>query len=320
MRQAGRYLLEYRQTRKKAGSFLDLCFTPELAAEATLQPVRRFDLDAAILFSDILVMPHALGQRVRFLEGRGPLLDPWDGDIDGFDLAGSMAKLAPVFETVRSVRRELPLEKALIGFCGAPWTVATYMIAGHGTSDQRPARELALKDPERLQALIDVLVEASARYLVGQVEAGAGVVKIFDSWAGVLDDKGFERWAVQPVAKIVEAVRASGSGVPIIAFPKGAGSRLAAYVKGTGVDAIAVDWTMPLAEARAQVPERIAIQGNLDPLRLVVGGRALDDAIDAILETMRGRAHVFNLGHGILPETPVAHVAQLIERVRGQGG
>ena len=316
MRQAGRYLPEYRETRARAKTLLDLCYSPALAKEVTLQPIRRFDLDAAILFSDILVVPDALGQKVTFLEGRGPVLGPLPSDPDGIDPARAVERLAPVFETVAAVRRELRPEKALIGFCGAPWTVATYMIAGHGTADQLPARSLALEDPERLSALIESLVETSARYLIAQLQAGADVVKLFDSWAGGLDEAGFERWAIEPARAIVQRVRAAMPAARIIAFPKGAGARLDDYARRTGVDAVAVDWTLPMAKARELVPEPIALQGNLDPLRLVVGGEALDAGVDAILAAMAGRAHIFNLGHGITPDTPIQNVTQLIERLR----
>ncbi len=319
MRQAGRYLPEYRELRARAGSFLDLCLTPAFAAEVTLQPIRRFDFDAAILFSDILIVPKALGQDVRFEEGVGPTLRPLE-EVPEFHPSAFDAAVAPVLETVAMVRRALAREKALIGFCGAPWTVATYMIAGHGTPEQLPARRMALHDPERFQRLIDVLVEASARYLIGQVAAGADVVKIFDTWAGVLDDAEFERWAVAPVRAIVERLRAARPGLKVIAFPRGAGARLASYAEKTGVDAVAVDWMTPLGDARALVPESVALQGNLDPLRLVVGGRALDEGIDAVLSAMRGRAHIFNLGHGITPDTPAENVTRLIARVRGRQG
>lgn len=317
MRQAGRYLPEYRETRKQAGSFLDLCFTPRLAAKVTLQPICRFDFDAAILFSDILVVPYALGQEVDFAEGQGPLLKPLRGGGECLDTTVVAERLAPIFETVALVRHELALEKALIGFCGAPWTVATYMVAGRGTADQLPARRFALERPEEFERLIEVLVSVSADYLLGQIEAGADVVKIFDSWSGVLDEEGFERWSVAPVRAIVERVRAVRPGAPIIAFPKGAGARLRTYAERTGVDAVAVDWGTSMRLARELVPAPVALQGNLDPLRLVVGGRALDEALDGILSAMRGRAHIFNLGHGIMPDTPIAHVVRLVERVRG---
>jgi uroporphyrinogen decarboxylase len=317
MRQAGRYLPEYRETRKQAGSFLELCLTPELAAEVTLQPIRRFDFDAAILFSDILVVPHVLGQAVTYEDGRGPILAPLADDLGTLDLGGIDAKLAPIYETVRKVRGTLAPDKALIGFCGAPWTVATYMIAGEGTPSQLEARRLGLENPERVQRLIDVLVEASVSYLLKQVEAGADVLKIFDSWAGTLDEDGFERWSIGPTKSIVDRLRSAGVKAPIIGFPRGAGARLANYADRTGVDAVAVDWMTPMALARELVPAPTALQGNLDPLRLVAGGKALDDGIDAILSAMRGRAHIFNLGHGITPDTPVAHVERLVQRVRG---
>jgi uroporphyrinogen decarboxylase len=225
-------------------------------------------------------------------------------------------KLAAVFETVRLVRQQLASDKALIGFCGAPWTVATYMIAGRATTEHVAARRLALEEPDKLQQLIDILTEASVRYLVAQIEAGADVVKVFDSWAGVLDETGFERWAVRPMQAIVEQVRAVAPRTPIIGFPRGAGARIGDYARRTGVDAVAVDWTIPIGMTRELVPESIAVQGNLDPLRVVVGGEALDEGVEAILSAMRNRAHIFNLGHGITPDTPVANVARLVERVR----
>jgi uroporphyrinogen decarboxylase len=317
MRQAGRYLPEYRETRKRVGSFLELCFTPELAAEVTLQPIRRFDFDAAILFSDILVVPYALGQGVRFVEGEGPVLEPLAERLDSLRLDDVEEKLAPVSGTVRLVRRELSANKALIGFCGAPWTVATYMIAGRGVPEQLPARRLAAENPERLQALIDILVEASVRYLLAQIEAGADVVKLFDTWAGALDEEGwFERWAIKPAQTIIERVRAVAPWTPIIAFPRGAGDRLGTYAQETKADAIAVDWMTPMQQARDLVAAPTALQGNLDPSLVVEGGSVMDEGIDAILSAMRGRAHIFNLGHGITPDAPLDHVARLVERVR----
>jgi uroporphyrinogen decarboxylase len=318
MRQAGRYLPEYKETRRQAGSFLDLCLTPELAAEVTLQPIRRFDFDAAILFSDILVVPHALGQTVSFEEGQGPVLEPIGDDLGRLEIAAIDERVAPVYETVRQVRGALDPEKALIGFCGAPWTVATYMVAGRGGDEQLPARRLALQKPEEFQRLIDVLVEASARYLVGQIKAGANVIKIFDSWAGVLDEDGFQRWCIRPVRSIVEKIRKAAPGVPVIAFPRGAGARLKTFVAATNVDGIAIDWMTPMRLARELVPVPTALQGNLDPLRLVAGGRALEEGVDDILAAMRGRAHIFNLGHGITPDTPIRHVEQLVIRVRSE--
>jgi uroporphyrinogen decarboxylase len=316
MRQAGRYLPEYRALRAEAPSFLDFCYTPELAAEVTLQPIRRFDFDAAILFSDILVIPDALGQSVSFVEGVGPVLGPLPSDLDALRSETVLDHLAPVLETVRRVRRQLGRDKALIGFCGAPWTVATYMIAGRGTPDQSAARRLSLEQPDRFQDLIDILVDASSRYLIAQLRAGADVVKIFDSWAGVLDGDGFERWAVAPVRAMVERVRAAVPHARIIAFPKGAGVRLGQIASAVGPDALALDWTVPIGEARRLVPAATILQGNLDPLRLVLGGRALDEGVDAILEAVRGQPHIFNLGHGITPDTPIAHVERLVARVR----
>lgn len=314
MRQAGRYLPEYREVRKKAGSFLDLCYTPELAAEVTLQPIRRFDFDAAILFSDILVIPDALGQDVRFEEGRGPVLGALN--IDALEMDRVRPHLAPVLETVRTVRAALDDEKALLGFCGAPWTVATYMVAGHGTPDQGPARKMALEDPERFGCLIDLLVEASADYLSAQLEAGADAVQIFDSWAGILDEDQFRRWAVDPVRRIIERVRAGHPDARFIAFAKGAGARLGTYATASGADCVGVDWTVPPGLARSMVDERIAIQGNMDPMRLIVGGHALDEGVDHVLEGFSGRPHIFNLGHGVTPDTPIANMERLVQRVR----
>lgn len=314
MRQAGRYLPEYRKVREQAGSFLDLCYTPELAAEVTLQPIRRFDFDAAILFSDILVVPDALGQHVTFEEGRGPVLG--ELDVEALNRGALEKKLQPVFETVRRVRDALDQDKALLGFCGAPWTVATYMVAGHGTPDQGPARRFALEDPERFARLIDVLVETSSDYLVRQLQAGADAVQIFDTWAGVLDEEQFFRWAVDPVRRIIENVRKESRDARVIAFAKGAGARLGDYAAGTDADCVGVDWSVPPAKARALVDDRIAIQGNMDPMRLIVGGEALEDGVRQVLTGFAGRPHVFNLGHGITPETPIAHVERLVELVR----
>jgi uroporphyrinogen decarboxylase len=318
MRQAGRYLPEYRELRAKAGSFLDLCFTPDYAAEVTLQPIRRFGFDAAIIFSDILVIPHALGRSVRFEAGEGPRLDPLDTPEKIATLVshGDFAKLEPVFEALRRVRRELDAKTALIGFCGAPWTVATYMVAGHGTPDQAPARTLAYQHPEAFEKIIDVLVENSIPYLLGQLEAGADALQIFDTWAGVLPPREFARWSIEPTRRIVEGVRKRVPDAKIIGFPRGAGALLPDYVAATGVDGVSIDWTAEPSLVRERVQSRIAIQGNLDPLVLITGGAALDRAIDDVLENYAGGRLVFNLGHGILPETPIAHVEQMIKRVR----
>ena len=319
MRQAGRYLPEYCALRSKAENFLDLCFDPRQAAEVTLQPVRRFGFDAAILFSDILVVPHALGQRVRFGQGEGPQLDPIGAPaaLAGLRRELDHSCLAPVYETVGRVRQELPPNVALLGFCGAPWTLATYMVAGCGTADQRPARLFAYQFPEAFAELIDILVEASAEYLVRQFAAGVDAVQIFDTWAGILPADEFRRWCIDPCVRIVEAVRRSVPGAKIIGFPRGAGTELERYLRDVAVDAVGLDWTVELAFARDRIQVRRPVQGNLDPLALVAGGMALDRSIDAILEAFSERPFIFNLGHGILPETPIAHVERMIERVRG---
>lgn len=316
MRQAGRYLPEYRETRKRAGSFLDLCYNPDLAVEVTLQPIERFGFDASILFSDILVVPHALGRDVRFEEGRGPLLAPINAaEISQLNSETFHVNLSPVYETVRRLRAKLPDETTLIGFCGAPWTVATYMIAGHGTPDQAPARLFAYREPVAFQQLLKVLADHSAAYLIRQIEAGADVVQIFDSWSGVLDDASFDLFCVAPVAEIVRQVKAVHPDVPIIGFPKGAGARYQSYRQKTGVTGLGIDWTVPLAAAMA-LQAGGAVQGNLDPLRLVAGGKALSDGVDAILKTLGDGPLIFNLGHGITPETPVAHVEAMVKQVR----
>ena len=316
MRQAGRYLPEYKETKRKAESFLDLCYTPELATEVTLQPIRRFGFDAAILFSDILVVPHALGRKLSFEEGRGPLLEPISaGDIDKLSVAGFHDHLQPVYETVSRVRESLPEETTLIGFCGAPWTVATYMIAGHGTPDQAPARLFGYRHPDAMDRLLRKLAEVSAEYLIRQIDAGAEAVQIFDSSAGVLDEESFERFCVRPVADIVDRVRRRYPDVPIIGFPRGAGVFYGTYRQKTGVTAIGLDWTVPISAA-AGLQRDGAVQGNLDPMRLVAGGDALAKAVDIILGGLGAGPLIFNLGHGITPETPVAHVEALIERVR----
>ena len=316
MRQAGRYLPEYRETRRRAGSFLDLCYDPDFAVEVTLQPIERFGFDAAILFSDILVVPHALGRDLRFEEGRGPLMTPITvAEIAALETERFHVNLAPVYETVRRLRHRLPDETTLLGFCGAPWTVATYMIAGHGTPDQAPARLFAYREAQAFRALLDLLADQSAAYLARQIEAGADAVQIFDSWSGVLDEACFEAFCVAPVARIVQQVRARYPHVPIIGFPKGAGALYGGYREKTGVDALGLDWTVPLTTA-AGLQKAGAVQGNLDPLRLVAGGSALSEGVDAILKALGDGPLVFNLGHGILPETPVAHVEVMVRQVR----
>lgn len=322
MRQAGRYLPEYRETRKSAGGFLDLCYNPDFAVEVTLQPIRRFGFDASILFSDILVVPHALGRKLEFHEGRGPIMEPLDlMEVERLEEASDRfhEHLAPVYETVRRLRAELPAETTLLGFCGAPWTVATYMIAGHGTPDQAPARLATFRRPQEMSRLLDLVAERSAEYLIRQIDAGADAVQIFDSWSGVLDEAAFEACCVAPVRKIVDRVRAVHPDTPIIGFPKGAGSLYDSYRQKTGVTALGLDWTVPLSQARRLQAEG-AVQGNLDPLRLVAGGKALEEGVDRILEALGDGPLIFNLGHGITPEAPIAHVEVMIARVREATG
>jgi uroporphyrinogen decarboxylase len=322
MRQAGRYLPEYRDLRAKAGGFLDLCFNPEFAAEVTLQPIRRFKFDAAIIFSDILVVPYALGRDVRFEVGEGPRLDPLDTPEKIATLASraDFDRLEPVYEALRRVRRELDAKIALIGFCGAPWTVATYMVAGQGTPDQAPARLMAYRHPQAFAKIIDALVENSITYLLGQLKAGADVLQIFDTWAGVLPPREFERWSIEPTRRIVDGVRQHMPEAKIIGFPRGAGALLPAYVERTGVDAVSIDWTAEPSLIRERVQNRVAVQGNLDPLALIAGGEALDRAVDEVLMNYANGRLIFNLGHGIQPETPIAHVERMIERVRAYRG
>jgi len=319
MRQAGRYLPEYREARKRAGSFLDLCYDPALAVEVTLQPVRRFGFDAAILFSDILVVPHALGRDLRFEEGSGPVMTPIAAEeIGRIDASCFHERLAPVYEAVGRLRRGLPEATTLIGFCGAPWTVATYMIAGRGSPDQAAARLFGYRWPEAMRRLLAVLSDVSAAHLIRQIDAGADAVQIFDSWSGVLDDESFEHFCLGPVAAIIRQVRAKHPEVPVIAFPRGAGSRYCGFRRASGAAALGLDWTVPLEQARGLQAEG-AVQGNLDPQRLVAGGRALSDGVDAILKQLGGGPLVFNLGHGITPETPIGHVEAMLDRVRRAG-
>jgi uroporphyrinogen decarboxylase len=319
MRQAGRYLPEYRKTRSTAKGFLDLCYTPDLAVEVTLQPIRRYGFDASILFSDILVIPDAMNRNVRFVEGEGPRLDPIDADgIERLTMPDIAGKLAPVFETVKRLRKELPEETTLLGFCGAPWTIATYMIAGHGTPDQAPARLFAYKHPKAFEKLLSLIAEASADYLIRQIDAGADAVQIFDSWAGVLGGHEFDAYAVKPVKRIIEAVRSARPSAKVIAFAKGAGYNLKTYRSGTGADAIGLDWAVPLDFA-AELQKEGAVQGNLDPLLMVAGGEALKHAVDRILDRLGHGPLIFNLGHGITPDADPEHVTQLIAQVRSFG-
>jgi uroporphyrinogen decarboxylase len=319
MRQAGRYLPEYRALREKAESFLNLCFDPKRASEITLQPVRRFGFDAAILFSDILVVPHALGQRVTFAEGEGPRLDALEEPSALSRLRGEIdhTTLEPVYETIARVKQDLPPAVTLLGFCGAPWTLATYMIAGCGTVDQFPARLFAYQHPDAFAKLIDLLIEASASYLCRQFAAGVDAAQIFDTWAGILPADEFRNWCIRPVARIVEKVRSDIPEARIIGFPRGAGTELGRYLDAVAVDAVGLDWTVELGFARANIQPRRPVQGNLDPLALLAGGAALERSIDAILAAFSQGPFIFNLGHGVLPDTSLSHVERLVARVRG---
>lgn len=318
MRQAGRYLPEYREVRAKAGSFLGLCYNPDFATEVTLQPIRRFGFDAAILFCDILVVPHALGQKLWFVEGEGPRLElvadarrlgEINEEIDR-DL------LAPVYETVQRVKAALPSETAFIGFCGAPWTVATYMVAGRGTPDQGPAKELFARDPDLFARLIDRIVAASIAHLNAQIEAGVDAVQIFDSWAGSLGEADFERWCIAPTRRIVDGVRARHPKAKIIGFPRGAGRLIPAYVAGTGIDAVSLESEIDREFVRERVQSLVPVQGHLDPQVLRAGGAELEREVEAIRASFGAGPFVFNLGHGILPDTPIAHVERLVAAVR----
>jgi uroporphyrinogen decarboxylase len=319
MRQAGRYLAEYRKVREEAGSFLNLCLNPKLAAEVTLQPIRRFGFDAAILFADILLIPYALGQTLTFVEGEGPRLTPRIGPENLETLRDSVdiSDLTPIFETIRLVHGQLGPAVALLGFCGAPWTVATYMAGGGGSPDQAAARLFAYRDPRGFARLIDVVVQASVDYVVGQFRAGADAVQIFDTWSGVLSPEQFERWCIGPTAQIIAQVRNQVPEAKIIGFPRGAGTSLRRYVEQVAVNAISLDWMVDRAYAR-DIQSHIPIQGNLDPHALLAGGPALDRAVDAVLEAFASGPFIFNLGHGILPETPISHVEQMLVRVRGR--
>ncbi|MGX5711975.1 uroporphyrinogen decarboxylase [Sphingopyxis terrae subsp. ummariensis] len=318
MRQAGRYLPEYRALRATKGGFLELCYDPEAAAEVTLQPIRRFGFDGAILFSDILVVPHALGQRLWFETGEGPRLAPPLVDSALASLEAAPERLDAVYATVARVAAALPPQTTFLGFAGSPWTVATYMVAGQGSKDQAAARRMALSDPAAFGAIIDAIVGLSVTYLSGQIEQGVEAVQLFDSWAGSLSPAEFERWVIAPNAEIVRRLKALHPDTPIIGFPKGAGGKLAAYARGVGADAIGLDETVDPAWANDILPGHLPVQGNLDPLALVAGGPALDAAIDRILAAFPERPHIFNLGHGIVPDTPIAHVEHLIRRVRGE--
>ncbi len=313
MRQAGRYLPEYRALRADRGSFLNLVYDSDAAAEITLQPLKRFPaLDAAILFSDILIVPHALGQELSFVAGEGPRLAPPLAAARLEQLTPRPERLQPIYETVRRVKAELPPSTTLLGFAGSPWTVATYMVAGEGSREQGEARLLAYRDPHRFAAIIDAISETTLTYLLGQIDAGADAVQLFDSWSGSLAPGEFERWVIAPTAALVERLRAERPGVKIIGFPKGAGGKLAAYARETRVDAIGLDETVDPAWADSVLPAGLPVQGNLDPLALIAGGEPLDTAVRRILQALGGRPHIFNLGHGIQQTTPIPHVETLL--------
>jgi uroporphyrinogen decarboxylase len=318
MRQAGRYLPEYRALRASTEGFLKLCLTPALAAEATLQPIRRFGFDAAIMFSDILLVPYGLGQAVRFEEGEGPRLEPLaDREaLTRLEAGLNHDRLAPVYAMIELVKTRLDPQVTLLGFCGAPWTVATYMVGGGGSEGQGPARVFAYRDAEGFGDLIERLVEASAAYLVRQFAAGVDAVQIFDTWAGVLPPREFVRWVVEPTRRLVEAVRAQVPQAPIIGFPRGAGTLLSVYAGNLGINALSVDWTVDRQFVCQQLRGDVAVQGNLDPAVLYAGGASLDAGVEEVLAGFAGRPFIFNLGHGILPATPIAHVEQMLARVR----
>ena len=320
MRQAGRYLPEYRALRAEKGGFLELVYDSEAAAEVTIQPIRRFGFDGAILFSDILIVPYALGQDLWFEAGEGPRMAPAlvDGAWQGLERA--FERFDAVYRTVALVKAQLGPETTMLGFAGSPWTVATYMVAGQGSKDQSGARTLAYRDPLAFQSLIDAIGAASVEYLIGQIDAGAEAVQLFDSWAGSLSPAQFEKWVIAPNARIVAALHAARPGIPVIGFPKGSGAKLVAYANETGVDGLGIDETTDPAWINAQLPDGMPVQGNLDPMLLLAGGDQLETSVRKIISAFEGRPHIFNLGHGIDKETPIAHVEHLLKIVRGNGG
>ena len=320
MRQAGRYLPEYRQLRQDKGSFLDLVYDSEAAADVTLQPLMRFpQLDAAILFSDILIIPFAIGQNLSFVAGEGPRLTPPLMTASLGDLTAYPARLDPIYETVAKVKARLDPAKALIGFAGSPWTVATYMVAGQGSREQAEARRLAYRDPGKFAEIIETIEAMTVDYLSGQILAGAEAVQLFDSWSGSLAPTEFERWVIAPTARLVDRLRSLHPGIPVIGFPKGAGGKLAAYARETRVDVLGLDETVDPLWADKALPKGLPVQGNLDPLVLLAGGDALKSEVERILDAFAGRPHIFNLGHGILQDTPIAHVEDLMMLVKGAG-
>lgn len=324
MRQAGRYLPEYRQIRKTTGSFLDLCYSPKLAAEVTLQPIKRFDFDAAIIFSDILVIPDALGQPVSFKEGVGPVLDSLSGinDLKNLNKQNIIDRLNPVYEALQITRAELPKKTALIGFGGAPWTIATYMIEGGTSRDFLKTKCWAFSKPEEFAKLIDILIGAITEHLIAQIDAGADTVQLFDSWAGVLPEKEFDQWCLKPIEQIVSRVKQRHPGIPIIIFPRLAGERYIKIAQIKGVSGISLDQTVSLTWAKRSLPSKVTVQGNLDPVYLLIGGRAMREETARILEAYNKEPFIFNLGHGVLPSTPLQHVFDLCEFIaewRGLG-
>jgi uroporphyrinogen decarboxylase len=320
MRQAGRYLPEYRALRAEKGGFLELVYDPAAAAEITLQPIRRFGFDGAILFSDILIVPHALGQDLAFEAGEGPRLSPPLVDFTVAALDAVPARLEPIYRTVENVKAALPPETTFLGFAGSPWTVATYMVAGQGSRDQAEARTLAYADPGAFAAIVGAIEAMTVDYLSGQIRAGVDAVQLFDSWSGSLSPAQFESLVIAPTARIVTALKARHPETPVIGFPKGAGAKIAAYANETGVDALGLDETVDPAWAARTLPENLPLQGNLDPIALLAGGEALETAVGRILSSFEGRPHIFNLGHGIIKETPIPHVERLLELVRGASG
>lgn len=317
MRQAGRYLPEYRELRAEKGGFLELVYDSDAAAEITVQPIRRFAFDGAILFSDILIVPHAMGQGLEFLAGEGPKMSPTLLETDLDDFTPAFERFEPIYETVRKTHAMISDQVTMLGFAGSPWTVATYMIAGQGSKDQGPARLLAYRDPARMQAILDAIADVSITYLRGQIDAGAEAVQLFDSWAGSLAPDEFERWVIAPNAKITAAIKQSHPDTPIIGFPKGSGAKLPAYAHETGVDAVGLDETLDPVWAHQSLPENMPVQGNLDPLLVEAGGTALVERCKVILDAFEDRPHIFNLGHGIGQFTPIAYVEELLEAVRG---
>lgn len=316
MRQAGRYLPEYRELRAEKGGFLELVYDSKAAAEITMQPIWRFGFDAAILFADILMIPHAMGQHLKFTAGEGPRLSPRLIESDLKALEAMPQRLDPIYETVRLVRGQLDADKALLGFAGSPWTVATYMVHGEGSRDQTETRSYAYQNVPAFEELINAITQQTIEYLSQQINAGVDGVQLFDSWAGNLSPAQFERWVIAPNAQIVSALKERHPDTPIIGFPKGAGGKLGAYARETGVDALGLDETVDAAWAHANLPDGLPVQGNLDPLALLTGGATLNDAITRCLEALAERPHIFNLGHGIIKETPIAHVEALMARLR----